>query len=51
MEPMVVMAARAAQKVGQEILNAHNNRHKLEFTIESKGLDGLVTHLSPMTVS
>ena len=45
MEPMVVMAARAAQKVGQEILNAHNNRHKLEFTIESKGLDGLVTEI------
>ena len=45
MEPMVVMAARAAQKVGQEILNAHNNRHKLEFTIESKGLDGLVTQI------
>ena len=25
--------------------NAHNNRHKLEFTIESKGLDGLVTQI------
>ena len=45
MEPMVVMAAHAAQKVGRKILNAHNNRHKLEFTIESKGLDGLVTQI------
>lgn len=45
MEPMVVMAARAAQKVGQEILNAHQNRHKIELNIESKGLDGLVTQI------
>jgi len=29
MEPMVVMAARAAQLVGQELLKAHQNRHKL----------------------
>ncbi|WP_434353370.1 inositol monophosphatase family protein [Psychrobacter sp. HD31] len=45
MEPMVVMAARAAQKVGGEILNAHKNRHKIELNIESKGLDGLVTRI------
>lgn len=45
MEPMVVMAVRAAQKVGQEILNAHMNRHKLELNIESKGVDGLVTQI------
>ncbi len=45
MEPMVVMAGRAAQKVGQEILNAHINRHKLELNIESKGIDGLVTRI------
>lgn len=45
MEPMVVMAVRAAQKVGQEILKAHENRHKLDLLIESKGLDGLVTQI------
>ncbi len=45
MEPMVKMAARAAQRVGAEILNAHNNRHKIELDIQSKGLDGLVTRI------
>ncbi|MFW2177823.1 MULTISPECIES: inositol monophosphatase family protein [unclassified Moraxella] len=45
MEPMVVMAAKAAQRVGQEILKAHQNRHTLELKIESKGLDGLVTQI------
>lgn len=45
MEPMVVMAARAAQKVGGEILKAHENRHRLDLQIESKGLDGLVTRI------
>lgn len=45
MEPMVVMAAKAAQRVGQEILKAHQNRHTLELKIESKGLDGLVTQV------
>lgn len=45
MEPIVVMAARAAQRVGQEILNAHQNRHKIELNIESKGLEGLVTQI------
>ena len=45
MEPMVVIAARAAEKVGKEILYAHQNRHKVEFDIESKGLDGLVTRI------
>ncbi len=45
MEPMVVIAARTAQKVGAEILKAHQNRHKIELDIESKGLDGLVTRI------
>ncbi|RYY79349.1 MAG: inositol monophosphatase [Moraxellaceae bacterium] len=45
MEPMVVMAARAAQTVGSEILKAHQNRHKLDLQIESKGIDGPVTRL------
>ena len=45
MEPMVVIAARAAEKVGKEILYAHQNRHKIELDIESKGLDGLVTRI------
>lgn len=45
MEPMVVMAARAAQQVGGEILKAHQNRHRLDLNIESKGLDGLVTRI------
>ncbi|MGE8532390.1 MAG: inositol monophosphatase family protein, partial [Acinetobacter guillouiae] len=33
MEPMVVMAARAAQLVGQELLKAHQNRHKLDLQL------------------
>ena len=45
MEPMVVIAARTAQKVGADILKAHQNRHKIELDIESKGLDGLVTRI------
>ncbi len=45
MEPMVVIAARTAEKVGKEILYAHQNRHKIELDIESKGLDGLVTRI------
>lgn len=45
MEPMVVMAAKAAQRVGQEILKAHQNRHTLELKVDSKGLDGLVTQV------
>ena len=45
MEPMVVMAARAAEKVGAEILKAHHNRHQIDLNIESKGLDGLVTRI------
>lgn len=45
MEPMVVIAARAAEKVGTEILHAHQNRHKIELDIESKGIDGLVTRI------
>lgn len=42
---MVVMAARAAQVVGSEILKAHQNRHRIELDVESKGLDGLVTRI------
>lgn len=45
MEPMVVMAANAAKKVGHEILRAHLNRHRLDLAVESKGLDGLVTQI------
>lgn len=45
MEPMVVIAARAAEKVGAELLKAHHNRHKIEFDTESKGLEGLVTKI------
>ena len=45
MEPMVVMAANAAKKVGHEILRAHQNRHRLDLAVESKGLDGLVTQI------
>ena len=30
MEPMVVIAARTAEKVGKEILYAHQNRHKID---------------------
>lgn len=45
MEPMVVMAARAAQTVGQELLKAHQNRHRLELQVEEKGIDGPVTRL------
>ena len=37
---MVVMAARAAQTVGQELLKAHQNRHKLDLQVEEKGIDG-----------
>ncbi len=33
---MVVMAARAAQLVGQELLKAHQNRHKLRSTSRRK---------------
>ncbi|MCF8998519.1 inositol monophosphatase family protein [Acinetobacter nectaris] len=45
MEPMVVMAARAAQLVGQELLKAHKNRHKLDLQVEEKGIDGPVTRV------
>jgi len=45
MEPMVVMAARAAQLVGQELLKAHQNRHKLDLQVEEKGIDGPVTRV------
>ncbi len=43
MEPMVVMATRAAQLVGSEILKAHQNRHKIDLQVESKGADGLTS--------
>lgn len=42
---MVVMAARAAQTVGNEILKAHQNRHKLDLQVESKGINGPVTRV------
>lgn len=42
---MVVMAARAAQLVGQELLKAHKNRHKLDLEVEEKGIDGPVTRV------
>ena len=45
MEPMVVMAARAAQTVGKELLKAHQNRHMLDLQIEQKGHDGPVTRV------
>lgn len=45
MEPMVVMAARAAQTVGQELLKAHKNRHMLDLQVEDKGIDGPVTRV------
>ncbi|MFB2537999.1 MULTISPECIES: inositol monophosphatase family protein [unclassified Acinetobacter] len=45
MEPMVVMAARAAQTVGQELLKAHQNRHMLDLQVEEKGIDGPVTRV------
>jgi len=43
MEPMVVMATRAAQLVGDEIQKAHLNRHKLDLQVESKGSEGLTS--------
>ena len=42
---MVVMAARAAQLVGQELLKAHQNRHKLDLQVEEKGIEGPVTRV------
>lgn len=45
MEPMVVILARTAKKVGYEILKAHDNRHRFELGVESKVLDGLVTKI------
>ena len=43
MEPMVVMATRAAQLVGSEILKAHQNRHKIDLKVESKGNAGITS--------
>lgn len=45
MEPMVVIASEVAKKVGHEILKAHENRHRIDLGVESKGLDGLVTKI------
>ena len=42
---MVVIASQVAQKVGYEILKAHQNRHRMDIVVESKGLDGLVTQI------
>ena len=43
MEPMVVMATRAAQLVGSEILKAHQNRHKIDLQVERKGEAGMTS--------
>lgn len=45
MQPMVVITSEVAKKVGHEILRAHTNRHRIDFGVESKGLDGLVTKI------
>lgn len=45
MQPMVVIASEVAKKVGHEILKAHENRHRIDFGVQSKGLDGLVTKI------
>lgn len=45
MQPMLVMAVRTAQIVGQELLKAHQNRHRLKLQVEEKGIDGPVTQL------
>lgn len=42
---MVVMAARAAQTVGQELLKAHKNRHILDLQVEEKADKTLVTRV------
>ncbi len=33
------------QTVGQELLKAHQNRHKLDLQVEEKGIDGPVTRV------
>lgn len=45
MEPMVVVASQVAKKVGHEILKAHENRHRIDLGVQSKGVDGLVTKI------
>lgn len=45
MEPMLNMAIKTAQQVGAELLKAHQNRHAIDFRVESKGLAGPVTRL------
>ncbi|WP_066800290.1 inositol monophosphatase family protein [Moraxella oblonga] len=45
MEPMVVIASQVAKRVGHEIFKAHENRHRIDLGVESKGVDGLVTKI------
>lgn len=45
MKPMVVMAAKAAGIVGNELLRFHKNRHQFNLQVSSKGVDGPVTQL------
>lgn len=37
----MVMAAKAAERVGAELLKAHQNRHKIDLQVKSKGADGV----------
>ncbi len=45
MKPMVVMAARAASMVGQDLLRFHRNRQNMDLQVSNKGIDGPVTQL------
>ena len=45
MEPMVVMAARAAETVGKELLKVHQNRHNIDLRVERKEDDTPVTRV------
>jgi myo-inositol-1(or 4)-monophosphatase len=48
MEPMVVIAARAAEKVGAELLKAHQNRHKINSIRNQKALKVLSLRLTDL---
>ena len=48
MKPMVVMAARAASMVGQDLLRFHRNRQNMDLQVSNKGIDGPVTQLDQM---
>ncbi len=48
MEPMVVMASKAAEAAGADLLKAHQNRYKMQLTPSLKGehgIEGWVTHV------